>query len=357
LDVRPYAALSRQRAVILQGRTQTGKTTLLRTAIPRAHRWNIFGMKWLCWYGIYLNGADARRNDHFQMWVTSQMFGIATAAGSELKARLWEWRQSHWFRSYMEILRMPVLLPRPVYIVVDQFEELMRRFPGEALCWADAVTNYHTRNNLARVIFVVNSDFATQSLLNLDWQGSRYNVVKIDPMVDAKIPAMSLVSKDLFKDCGCNIGIYTEVQRLVKRQCLERTQVPRFVKERLARYNLDFEVSFPEHFHPSWLHLPLPDAKQEVVRALECLLKATLSQEQHCPKLNDGEVAIQTIMQAVRASFLHLDGKQFYLTTQAEWREALANRLIAKPRLDLIDAVVVAKHIKRVMGHPVGWMR
>eukprot|EP00928_Gymnodinium_smaydae_P065031 TRINITY_DN4822_c0_g1_i1.p1 TRINITY_DN4822_c0_g1~~TRINITY_DN4822_c0_g1_i1.p1 ORF type:complete len:304 (-),score=24.25 TRINITY_DN4822_c0_g1_i1:160-1071(-) len=164
----PYKKLTMERAVILQGRTQEGKTTLLRTSIPWYRRWNIWPMKWWCWHGMYLNGAEAGRSETFDQWLTFQMFGRTTAAGSELKQSFWEYRRSQWLRLFMEKLRVPVLelLPKPMFVIVDQFEELLRIHPDQALPWALAITQQHTRNNVARVIFVVNSENGTKSLLN-----------------------------------------------------------------------------------------------------------------------------------------------------------------------------------------------
>lgn len=348
--VNPYAELSRSQAVILQGRTQTGKTTLLRTKIPRAHRWNVVGVKWLCWHGLYLNGADAFRNETFALWVTSQMFGESAAAGSELKVRLWEWRIGQWFRRYMEILRMPFLLPRPVYIIVDQFEELLRKFPNEALNWADTVTNYHTRNNLARVVFVVNSDEGTQSLLNLDWRGAKYKVVKLDPEIHVTVPEVSSVCPLLFTECRRNVGLHTTVQQKVAEEQLAKEDIPAFVQSRIARWELQFQVPFAMHYHPSWLGLTLPVAKARVASGLEVLLRVP---EQ--PEERNAE-KIQSIMGVVNGNLKRLDARQFFFLTQTELVDALTNRWTAKPGLSTMDAIVVAKHIKRIMGNPVGWV-
>ena len=45
--------------------------------------------------------------------------------------------------------------PPSLPLLVDQFEELLKRFPVQALDWANTLTNQHTRDNLARVIFVL----------------------------------------------------------------------------------------------------------------------------------------------------------------------------------------------------------
>eukprot|EP00928_Gymnodinium_smaydae_P042072 TRINITY_DN2838_c0_g8_i1.p1 TRINITY_DN2838_c0_g8~~TRINITY_DN2838_c0_g8_i1.p1 ORF type:complete len:442 (+),score=37.68 TRINITY_DN2838_c0_g8_i1:55-1380(+) len=346
----PYSYLTRHNAVILQGRTQEGKTTLLRTAIPGIHRWHIFGMKWLCWQGIYFNGAEACRNRTFDAWVTSQMFGLVPQAGSELKQCLWDWRQCQWFRLYMEIIWMPVLLPRPLYIIVDQFEELLKTFPEQAVPWADAVTNYQTRNNLARVIFVVNSDAAAETLLNLDWRHSRFTRLVMDPLSADDVKGTPYMDTDLFEECRNNIGLYLIARKALFHNRIRREDVPTFVQSQFTRWELEFQVPFPQFLHNSWLGLTLPEAKRALVRGMQALLRESAVQNEE----NDDE-GIRETMAVFKPAVMRLDARQFYYTSQSDWREVLANKWLAKPGLSGMDANVVAKHVKRLMANPVGW--
>ena len=81
--LKPYQQLTEDRALILQGRNQEGKTTLLRESLPWYRR---FGP--LAFDGTYLNGAEGRGVDSFKEWQTSQMFGLTMTAGSEIKYTL-----------------------------------------------------------------------------------------------------------------------------------------------------------------------------------------------------------------------------------------------------------------------------
>mmetsp|Transcript_81473 Transcript_81473/g.143885 ORF Transcript_81473/g.143885 Transcript_81473/m.143885 type:complete len:441 (-) Transcript_81473:176-1498(-) len=344
--VNPYQELSPKTAVILQGRTREGKTTLLRHAIPWYHRWNVFGMKWLCWQGLYFNGAEASRNDSFDQWVTSQMFGITTASGSELRRSLWEWRQSQWFRLKMEIMRMPtVFLPRPAYVIVDQFEELIKKYPEQALPWADAITMYHTRNNLARVIFVVNSKDGAQSLTNMDGERSRFKTVRLNPLTGKELSSLSAIDREVYSMCENNVGIYTVAQEALRSGSITRREVAALAKRSLHRWELDYHVPFPMHYHPSWLELRLPEAKQRLTAGLEALLLL--------PHASSKEVSeVDAIMAVVHSCVKRLDARQFFQFTQSQWHIALSNRYLATPGLSEMDAIVVAKHIKRVMGSP-----
>ncbi|CAE8651897.1 unnamed protein product [Polarella glacialis] len=349
--VNPYAELSRKTAVILQGRTQEGKTTLLRTSIPWIHRWNIFGMRWLCWKGIYLNGAEGCRNSSFESWVTTQMFGITTAAGSEIKRSLWEFRHAQWFRLTMETLRMPVFLPRPLFIIVDQFEELMKRYPEQAIPWADAVASYHTRNNLARVIFVVNSEAGANSLLNLDWKGSRFTKVVLKPVTALEqLKGCSSIDRDLFAQCEHNVGLHNIALQAIARGQMTTEGVPELVQRTLKRWELDFQVAFPLHCHTSWLTLELPEAKRKLARGLEVLLRE--GDDGTDEEIQD---EVQAIMAVVRCTLKRLDARQLFQITQSGWTDALSNKYLATPGLSSIDAIVVAKHIMRLMGNAADW--
>ena len=95
----PYDHLTTKRAVILLGRNQEGKTTLLRTAVPWYRRWKLGGF-----YGVYLNGAEGRGVDSFKEWQATQMFGMTTTAGSEIKRTLVEHREGQWFRRFLEAM-------------------------------------------------------------------------------------------------------------------------------------------------------------------------------------------------------------------------------------------------------------
>ena len=83
------------------------------------------------------------------------MFGMTTTGGSEIVYGLVQHSESQVFRSVLERVGLPIA-PKPAIVLVDQLEELLKRFPVQALDWANTLTNQHTRDNLARVIFVCN---------------------------------------------------------------------------------------------------------------------------------------------------------------------------------------------------------
>ncbi|CAK0818949.1 unnamed protein product, partial [Prorocentrum cordatum] len=169
------------------------------------------------------------------------------------------------------------------YLIVDQFEELLKKYPeeSEAVPWADAITNYHVRNNLARVVFVVNSDAAAQTLHNLDWRGhTRYKRVRMEPSTPDQVWMVPTIDPKLFSQCECNIGLYHLVCRALDNGIITRADVPRYVQRHLTRWELEFQVPFPQFLDPTWFDLSLPDAKRTLLRGLEGLLHDCAGQNQ-----------------------------------------------------------------------------
>ncbi len=85
------------------------------------------------------------------------------------------------------------------YIIVDQFEELIKRFPKESTAFADNLTNNQVRNRLAYVLFVVNSPNGTKSLLNLN-QGDGFDVMKIEKTAESLPDEFSNDNDRLFRE-------------------------------------------------------------------------------------------------------------------------------------------------------------
>jgi len=173
----PYTISRRSHALIIQGRNKEGKTTLLARAIPWFRRRGPNA-----WKGIVFDGAKAGEFDSFATWHSAQMFGRATKElATDLEAILLAYRERQWARVFLGGFAES-FAPEPAYVIVDQFEELVRKYPVQALAWANNLTNSQTRNGLARVFFVVHSSNATQSLTNLD-QGKRFDVLRSESLL------------------------------------------------------------------------------------------------------------------------------------------------------------------------------
>ena len=127
--------------------------------------------------------------------------------------------------------------PKPAIVIVDQYEELLKRCPVQALDWANTLTNQHTRDNLARVIFVVNSQAGAQTLLNLN-QGTRFNKVVLEPVSGKGVRGLDA---NRFEQCKHNVGLYKMVG---EKGLTTDDDVESFVKKTFERWTRDFQVPF-----------------------------------------------------------------------------------------------------------------
>ncbi|CAL1141237.1 unnamed protein product [Cladocopium goreaui] len=347
--VNPYKNLNHNRIVILQGETQSGKTNLLRHAIPWYRRWTIWPLSMVCWRGIYMNGGESQRMDTFQQWVTFQMFGTSHRAGSEIKQCVWAYRRQQWLCLMLEKLRVPfpLLLPKPVFIIVDQFEELLKRHPDQAMAWADAICHNHGRNNYARILFVVNSDYGAQSLLNLATHGLQFERIQMQKPTERW--RLAALDRKLLQKCQHNVGLYWMAKQRLKSGALMPSEVEPFALQSKQRWARDFAVPFPQWPHPEWFHLELVEAKKELLQGLFALLQV----ETRSP--SESFQRSMAMLALVRRELELLDSTQLFDTSMAEWARILSNEGCMKVLLTQQEARVVAKHLRRLMGHPVGF--
>ena len=119
-------------------------------------------------------------------------------------------REQQKVRIFLSELFPSVLLFKPnrPYIIVDQFEELVKSFPVEALAFANNLANGHVRNGLSYVFFVVNSSNCTKALKNLN-QGDRFDVMKIT-QTSSSLPSESDEMNSRFRECQCNVGLFKD---------------------------------------------------------------------------------------------------------------------------------------------------
>ena len=337
VDSRPYAALSEDRALILQGRNKDGKTTLLRTSLPWWHR---FGP--LAHYGLYLNGEAGTGVESFAQWQTTELFGLTTSAGGELKMMLRQYRESQKLRLLLQLWKLPVA-PKPAVILVDQFEELLKRYPSQALDWANFLTNQHVRFGLARVIFVVNSEKGTRTLLNLN-QGDRFDVLVMQPAPGQHVRGLD---EELYKKCRCNVGLYKNV--VTKLDSGEIDNVEEYVSKKLQRWEDDFHIPYPFKYDRSWSELAekesLPFMKQRLGQALEQALLAQKGQDGQ-PTFTPEEVEEQ--MEFATRCWKTLSKMQVLDAMEPEWEQMLVS-----VGADVPVAKSLAEHIRCLIGHPV----
>eukprot|EP00435_Cladocopium_sp_Y103_P025202 s313_g6.t1 len=153
--------------------------------------------------------------------------------------------------------------------------------------------NRGSLDNLARVIFVCNSDAGSQSLLNLS-QGTRFDRVIMEPVSGEDVMDLN---KELFEKCSGNIGMYKLVESRIKRQELTEEQVEDFIRatfHRLVGAGLP-PALYPVKYDRSWADLVNMKARME-----------------------------ETLEQALRA--LEEDGKKVYTEEQIHFRMGFAKR-------------------------------
>lgn len=241
----PYRAVNPAKAMILMGRNKEGKTTLLATAIPWYRRLWLFSYR-----GIYLSGALHGAHSSLEKWEVLQMRGNLDR-GVSLHKALQDYRAGQWggLRTAAHNAGVPWVRPRVPFVVVDQFEELLKRWPKEGLEWASAVANFHVRGGLARVIFVLNSENAAQSLLSLN-QGVRFERWKLEPLSAEAVKGVAGMDVDRFEACQRNIGMYKEAPQGTDADGLKAE-----VENKLLQWEQDNHLAHPVHYNRAWLYM------------------------------------------------------------------------------------------------------
>ena len=331
----PYAALSPGKAVILQGRNKEGKTTRLAAAIPLWRQRGPFALQ-----GLYFNGAKGMSVSTFDMWVTTQMFGQASQGGAEVEAALdahlarQRVRRAVWFLLRQ---RTPLICrPVPAVVIVDQLEDLLKRFPEETLGWVNQLTNAHVRDQKARVIFVVNSDAAVRTVLALN-QGDRWKVVAMAPPdVDS---VRGLLDEAYFEKVQRNIGLYKEA----KQRGIEEGDVEAFATRMLEFWKEQFHVPYPLLADKSWRAMNAAEFEEALPRAVEHLLRSE-TQGNGRRKFNEDEV--QCFVDVVASLVNGRDKADILSASLEKWEAMLAAQCSAA------DANRLASRVKRLLGGP-----
>ena len=316
-SLNPYVKLEQSKALIVQGGNKTGKTTCLAVGIPWYRRGGLTPLVRPT-FGLYFNGAKGRAVSSFDMWVTTQMFGSAAQGGAEVEFALDQHNKAHWLNRISALVPLPRFMQpaRPI-VVVDQLEELMKRFPAESLDWINQMTNAHVRDNKMRLILVVNSEDAVKSIQGLN-QGTRWKVCtlgKVDKPPDT-------IDAKYFADCDSNIGLYKQL----KEQEVSDTDVRKKAQKVLGRWRTQFHVPYPLLAAKSWRRLSVVELKKQLLSELEKVISAE--------KL--------TIL---RPHVEELEKEQILAATQKEWEV----RLISIGFV-LMDAEPLAVRVKTVLG-------
>ena len=333
----PYRALRQEKALILQGRNKEGKTTLLCTALPWYHRRGPWA-----YYGLYFNGGHGNAVSNFKEWRTVQLFGNLNMGGSETQFAVDTYYDKQHLRVWLHGWGLPIT-PKPCYIIVDQYEELLKRFPEDALRWANSLTNTQVREGKGRVIFVVNSHAGAQTLLNLN-QGPRFTKVILEPPSGEGAD----VDMEIFGKCGRNIGLYKLVLAEIAHGAVEKGKEEPFIRKQIARWEDDFHIPYPFKYDRSWSELAdksLPFMKQTLGQALKQVLLAQKGQ--------DGQPIfmlekVEKQMEIAERCWETLSKMQVLDAMEPLWTKRLLSVGADEP-----VAESLAEHIRCIIGNPV----
>ena len=281
----PYTTIRADKALIIEGPNKVGKTTMLALSISVFRRYG----PWK-YTGIVLDGSKTSGLSTFAEWRNNQMQGTLDSSGAELSKSLIAYKNRQWFRRFLSDIfpSHTSIAEKCPFIIVDQFEELLKRFPVDALEFAHSLTNDQVRDKLALVFFVVNTPDATKALFNLN-QGIRFAVMKVDKTA-SELPGVGTAENERFHTCMDNIGLYKEMVGV------EQSELKAAVEDKLATWKSEYHVPYAPNGDPTWKYVP----EDEFMPLLLSKVKAQL--ESRTTKV---------------------DGKQVKMLSQAEVKESI----------------------------------
>ena len=240
---------------------------------------------------------------------------------------------------FLRGLGLPIA-PKPCYIIVDQYEELLKRFPDDALKWANSLTNTQVREGKGRVIFVVNPHAGAQTLLNLN-QGPRFTKLVLEP------PSGADVDMEIFDKCGRNIGLYKLVLAEIERGAVEKGKEETFIRKQIARWEKDFHIPYPYKYDASWFDMDDSESAPKIKSLLESLLRQRLlvqKRQDGQPTFTPEEVEEQ--MEFTTRCWKTLSKMQVLNAMEPEWTKRLLSVGADEP-------MALAEHIRCLIGTPV----
>jgi hypothetical protein len=217
--------LEARRPVALIGDNRSGKSTFI------AHHVLYEMFPW--WYriffpprGLFLCGEWWRGHATMKEWLSSQVPKIEDRSSSDpmsaiehmVSVRYNEQRFRLFLHKFFDGKLPRLLKPQPVVIVVDQAEELLRRFRADFLAEFTGLAKRGRDHDTLRLVLVVNSDHAVDAL-DLVYGGDMFDVVAAPNVSrDAVSAAYGEALAQTFDDCGGCFGVATEFERDEKRK-------------------------------------------------------------------------------------------------------------------------------------------
>jgi len=329
-SLNPYSKIDRARALIVQGRNKEGKTTLFATCIPWWRRYGPFAYK-----GILFDGRQGKGVDSFKEWQTSQLFGQTTKGGAELTITLEDFQNRQWVRGLLANF-LPFVRPKPAIVIVDQCEELLKRFPDEALGWCDQLADLQCRQNLARIFFVVNSSAGAKSLLNLN-RGRRFDLAELEPLDHDQALNVSGLEVPRFEACASNIGLYKDTVNV------PADELEAEVSYTMRKWEDDFHIPYSVKYDPSWAGVDETEFDATLLRALRARLE-TKANKYTEEKINDRIAWTAAAIEGTTPPVLRD-------MTAKEWSKKLV--FTRAERFGYLDPDTLASEVKHTLSVPV----
>lgn len=399
-DVNPYKIS--KRAVILQGPARVGTTTLLFTKIPffRSLSMNPFG-----WDTMYLDGYSAAGVQSFSEWITFELWGSAGKAGQEMQQSIKLYRHKQRWRVFFESIGFPIR-PIPLFIIVDHFETVIRHFPGQAGQWAKVLAHEQFRKNDIRVIFVVKSIEAVQTLQHTSGEKRFKHLIVKPPKAEdvsdrifmeatvetfsAEIclnrenyteeererrvevlkeiclttsfltadhaPSFAIASvctrhnidknRELYRRSNHNIGIYNLVRLALAFEEIEEDEVEKYVMQIVGHIRRHEELPLSFQRHLSWVHVDIDVIRHE----LKVGLHKFLSRSDLSPEEN--RINIKRIMDVVNPAIQLLVIVDLTETSMTLWQRYFENLHDSKRGLTPYEGHMVGKFITLILHLP-----
>jgi len=139
------------------------------------------------------------------------------------------------------------------------------------------------------------------------------------------------------------------------RGSLTKAEVPGYVTATLALWASQYCLEFPCTLHHSWAHLLLASGLVPVKRRLVRGLASLLHVPEAPPEQNYKDM--RQIMDFVVPVLRRMDNRTLFGTSEKEWAKILSNEGLVKPGLTRIEANIVARHVRFLLGTPADTTR
>jgi len=262
------------RALIIQGPNKIGKTCMFGLSIPW---YRMYGP--LSYKGMVINGASCGYYETYTQWKTMEIENSILHSHVTFYHKLQDYRNGQWFRILMNKI-FDNYKPKRAFIIVNQYEELLKKFPTDALGFANNLANDQVRNEFAYVFFVVNTENASKAIVNLN-QGERFRVVVLDKSAD-KLPNASEIENERFKLCSNNIGLYKECKGIDIKDLTTK------VNEKLELWKKQYHVPYSPNRDYSWRKVD-----EKIIRKI--LLKKIRESLKSRKVINENNIEVQLL--------------------------------------------------------------